>query len=51
MTVKWSSPIYDGGFPITSYKLYVDNSEEVELDPSVNVYQLTSLTLGQSLKL
>jgi hypothetical protein len=51
MTVKWLSPKYDGGFPIRSYKLYVDNSLQVELDPSVNVYQLTSLTLGQKLKL
>ena len=46
MTVKWDAPLYDGGFPITSYKLYVDNSEEVELDPSLNWYQLSALTLG-----
>ena len=31
--------------------MYVDNLLQVELVPSVNVYQLTSLTLGQKLKL
>ena len=32
MTVKWAAPAYNGGFPITSMKVYVDNSELVELN-------------------
>ena len=32
MTVKWTSSLYDGGFPITSVKVYVDNAELVELN-------------------
>ena len=51
MTVKWDSPEYAGGFSIRGYRLYVDDSVEVELDPSVNVFQLDSLTLGMKLKL
>jgi len=38
MTVKWLRPEYDGGFEVTSYKLYVDNSVEVELNPSLNYH-------------
>ena len=30
--------------------MYVDNSVEVQLDPSLNGYQLTNLTLGSTLK-
>jgi hypothetical protein len=51
MTVKWQEPDYDGGFPSLYYRLYVDNTVEVELDPSINFYQLTGLTLGSTLKL
>ena len=51
MTIKWDSPEYDGGFEITSYKLYIDNSVQAQLNPSLNYYQLTGLTLGTSLKL
>lgn len=51
MTVKWQEPDYDGGFPSLFFRLYVDNIVEVELDPSINSFQLTDLTLGQSLKL
>lgn len=28
----WKSPVYNGGFRILSYKLYVDNSVQVTLD-------------------
>ena len=34
MTVKWQKPDYDGGFPPLFYRLYVDNSMEVQLDIS-----------------
>jgi len=51
MTVKWDCPKDDGGFSIRGYRLYVDDSVEVELDPSANVFQLNSLILGMSLKL
>jgi len=51
LTVDWQSPIFDGGFSVTSYKLYVDNVEEVELDPSINWYQLSGLELGTTYKL
>jgi hypothetical protein len=51
MTVHWTQPSTDGGFPVTSYKLYVDNTLEVELGPSMNFYQLSSLVLGTTLKL
>lgn len=50
MTVKWAAPSYDGGFTITSVKVYVDNSELVELNQSLNYYQMTGLTLGTSYK-
>lgn len=51
MTVKWETPSVNGGFPVESYNLYVDNSVEVQLDPSLNTYQLTGLSLGTTLKL
>ena len=50
MTVKWQAPNYNGGFSITSVKVYVDNVELVELNQSLNYYQMTGLTLGNSYK-
>lgn len=50
MTIKWQSTSYNGGFPITSVKLYVDNQELIELNQSVNFFQMTGLTLGNSYK-
>ena len=44
MTIMWEKPGYDGGFRVTSYKLYVDGSFIV-LNPSFNYHQLTGLTL------
>ena len=51
MTVTWDAPAYDGGFVVTSQKLYVDNTVEVELNPTLNWYQMTGLTLGAAYKL
>ena len=36
MTVAWDAPEYDGGFAVTSQKLYVDNMVLVELNPTLN---------------
>lgn len=36
---------------MTSYSLYLDDTELVSLNPSLNYYTLNSLTLGQKLKL
>ena len=51
MTVTWEAPAYDGGFPVTKHILYVDNTPLVELNPSLNWYQLTGLDLGTPYKL
>jgi hypothetical protein len=51
VTVGWSVPTNDGGFSIESYRLYRDNELEVELNPSLNYYQIGSLDLGANLKL
>jgi hypothetical protein len=51
MTVGWQSPLFNGGFSIRSFKLWVDNALLIEQDPTLNFYQLTGLTLGQTLKL
>ena len=32
MTIKWQANTYNGGFSITSVKVYVDNAELVELN-------------------
>ena len=50
MTVKWTAPMYNGGFPITALKVYVDNNELTELNQSLNYLQMTGLTLGTSYK-
>lgn len=51
LLISWSRPKSDGGFAITSYRLYVDNALLVELNPSLNFYQLGSLVKGTTYKL
>jgi hypothetical protein len=46
MTVIWEQPESNGGHPVTSYNLYLDDNVLVSLNPSLNYYTLNSLTLG-----
>jgi hypothetical protein len=50
LTVRWNAPEYNGGFPVTSYTLYHDNTV-VSLNPTLNYYQISGLTLGNKIKL
>ena len=49
--ISWEVLKSDGGFPVTEYKLYVDNNLLVQLDPSLNYYKLSGLVLGSTYKL
>jgi hypothetical protein len=51
MTISWNSPPSNGGFPIESYEVYVDNTLHTSVDPSLTSLQLTGLTLGTEYKI
>jgi hypothetical protein len=46
MTIRWAQPDSNGGHPVTSYTVYLDDTPLVSLNPSLNYYTLDSLTLG-----
>lgn len=50
MSIDWLEPLSHGGFPIESFKVYVDNSVFSTLDPAENNVVLTGLTLGTTYK-
>jgi titin len=50
-TVRWHAPLYDGGFRILFYDLYVDNSVHIELDSSINTFKLENRVLGTPYKM
>jgi hypothetical protein len=51
LSITWNPPVYNGGFALKNFYIYVNNVLTDTVDPSEYTYQLTGLTLGSTYKI